>query len=203
MTAFYQSLDINTRERLSLAPGSYGSSTQPGLKILAYIDKASKLDRTGAMRHSFLVSATRPSREALQRIAAAQGNGKVAAAADATPLDEPDYDGPAFLSVTIHEDWKHPAALALAFTEASRTKEGKVNHDYLAEAIASGEIDAQVASEGQKWYHKLALDKVMAANTPPDQMEAAVEAQYRKELMQISIKMGEFFTLQDWATIPR
>lgn len=194
--SFYESVELNQRERVALAPGSYGSSTQPGLKIIAYIDKASKLDKSGAMRHSFLVAASRPSREQMQQHAA--GNGK-----EGETFFEPDYDGTAFLSVTIHDDWKHPAALALAFTEASRTKEGKINHDYVAEAVAAGEFDAQIAKDGEVYYRKVATDKVIAANTPGDQMEAKIEEQYRKELMQISIKVGEFFTLQDWAGIPR
>ncbi len=201
MTPFYQTVELNTRERLSLAPGSYGSASQPGLKILTYIDKASKLDKTGAMRHSFLVSATRPSREQLQATATNHSNGKAAASVE--DFFEPTYDGTAFLSITIHEDWKHPAALAIAFTEATRNKEGIIGHDYVAEAVAAGEFEAQLAIDGKNYYRKLATDKVIAANTPGDQMEAAVEAQYRKELMQISIKMGEFFTLQDWAGIPR
>jgi hypothetical protein len=203
MTPFYNSIELNTRERLSLSPGSYGSASQPGLKILSYIDKASKPDKTGAMRHSFLVSATRPSREQLQQAATANGNGKVAAAGDAIPFDDPTYDGTAFLSITMHEDWKHPAALAIAFTEATRNKEGIIGHDYVSEAVAAGEFDAQLAIDGKNYYRKLATDKVIAANTPADQLEAAVESQYRKELMQISIKMGEYFTLQDWASIPR
>ncbi len=197
MSPFYQSVELNQRERIALAPGSYGTSTVPGLKIMAYIDKASKLDKTGAMRHSFLVAASRPSREQMQQHAG--NNGKTGEA----PFFEPDYDGTAFLSVTIHEDWKHPTALALAFTEASRTKEGKINHDYVAEAIAAGEFDQQLAESGVAYYKKTATDKVIAANTPADQIEAKVEEQYRKELMQISIKMGEYFTLQDWAGIER
>jgi hypothetical protein len=200
MSPFYQSVELNTRERVALAPGSYGSSTQPGLKIVSYIDKASKPDKTGAMRHSFLVAATRPSREQLQEYSGS--NGKAAAAGD-TPFSEPDYDGTAFLSVTIHEDWKHPAALAIAFTEASRNKEGKINHDYVAEAVAAGEFDAKLAEEGRAYYRKLATEKVIAANTPAELMEAKVEEQYRKELVQISIKIGELFTLQDWAGIVR
>ncbi len=203
MSPFYQTVELNTRERLSLAPGSYGSASQPGLKILTYIDKASKPDKTGAMRHSFLVAATRPSREQLQQHAAAAGNGKVAAAGDSTPFDEPSYEGTAFLSITLHEDWKHPAALAIAFTEATRNKEGVIGHDYVAEAVAAGEFEQQIALDGQAYYRKIATEKVIAANTPADQIQAAVEAQYRKELIQISIKMGEYFTLQDWATIPR
>jgi len=203
MTPFYQSVELNTRERLSLAPGSYGSSSQPGLKILAYIEKASKQDKSGAMRHSFLVGALRPSREQLQAAAHAAGNGKAAAAGDTTPFDEPEYEGTAFLAITMHADWSHPAALAMAFTEATRNKDGKIQHDYLADAIATGEVDAQVAKDGQAYYHKIATEKVMAANTPPEKIEEAVVTQYRKELMAISIKVGQLFTLQDWAGIER
>jgi hypothetical protein len=201
MSPFYQTVELNSRERLSLTPGSYGSSSQPGLKILSYIDKASKPDKTGAMRHSFLVSATRPSREQLQQAATKNGNGKAAASGE--DFFEPSYEGTAFLSLTLHEDWKHPAALAIAFTEATRNKEGIIGHDYVSEAVAANEFEQQIAIDGQAYYRKLATDKVIAANTPEDQIQAAVEAQYRKELMQISIKMGEYFTLQDWAGIPR
>jgi len=200
--SFYQSVELNTRERISLAPGSYGTSSAPGLKILSYVDKASKPDKSGAMRHSFLVAATRPSREALQKLPP-NGNGKAAAAADATPFDEPDYDGTAFLSVTIHSDWQHPACLALAFTEATRNKEGKLGHDYVADGVAAGEFSQTLADDGRKHFMKLASDKVLASNTPEDQMQEAIEAQYRKELMQISIKIGQLFTLQDWAGIAR
>lgn len=199
---FYDSIELNQRERIALAPGSYGTSTAPGLKILAYIDKASKLDKSGAMRHSFLVAATRPSREQLQKAAEHASNGKSAAAGD-TPFSEPDYEGTAFLSVTIHDDWKHPAALALAFTEASRTKEGKINRDFVAAGVAAGEFTQALADQGKDYYMSIAVAKVVAANTPDDQMEAATAAQYRKELTQISIKIGQLFTLQDWAGLPR
>jgi hypothetical protein len=198
MSPFFQSIELNQRERLSLAPGSYGSSSQPGLKILTYIDKASKPDKSGAMRHSFLVSATRPSREQLQAFTAGNGKGQ-----SSTPLDEPEYDGTAFLSVTIHEDWKHPAALALAFTEATRNKDGKLGKDYVAEGIAAGDFTQQLADQGRDYFRAIALDKVTKSNTPVAQLEEATETQYRKELMQISIKVGEYFTLQDWAGIPR
>src|SRR5215469_6700900 len=161
MSPFYQSVELNNRERVALAPGSYGSSNQPGLKIIAYIDKASKNDKSGAMRHSFLVSATRPSREALQAHNLANGNGKAKASGESTPFDEPDYEGTAFLTVTIHEDWKHPAALAMAFTEATRNKEGQIQHDYLVDAVEAGEVDPSIAKEGEVYYRKLALDKVL------------------------------------------
>jgi hypothetical protein len=197
MSPFYDSVELNTRERISLAPGSYGSSSQPGLKILTYIDKASKLQKDGAMRHSFLVSATRPSREQLQAHAASNGK------EGATPLDEPEYDGTAFLSVTIHEDWKHPAALALAFTEATRNKEGKLGKDYVAEGIAAGEFTQQLADQGRDYFRAIALDKVTKSNTPVAKLEEETEKQYRRELTQISIKIGEYFNLQDWAGIPR
>src|ERR1700739_2079252 len=193
MSPFFQSIELDTRERVALAPGSYGSSTQPGLKILSYIDKASNKDKTGAMRHSFLVSATRPSREQLQSLADNHSNGKAKASGDATPFDESDFDGCAFLSITIHDDWKHPAAMALAFTEASRTKEGVINKDYVKETIASGEVEAQVAKDVEEYYRKLSMEKVVAANTPAEQLEAAAETQYRKDMTSISIKLGELF----------
>lgn len=202
MSPFYDSVELNTRERLALAPGSYGTGSSPGLKILSYIDKASKPDKTGAMRHSFLVAATRPSREQIQQHATANGNGDRRSASD-TPFDEPDFEGTAFLSLTVHEDWKHPAALALAFTEASRTKEGKINHDYVAEGVAAGEFTQEIANQGKDYYMATAVAKVTAANTPDDKVEEAVAAQYRKELTQISIKMGQLFTLCDWKGIPR
>ncbi len=197
--SFYESVELNQRERVSLQPGSYGTSSTPGLKILSYIDKASKLDKSGAMRHSFLVAASRPSREQLQAHTA--GNGKAAAAGE--QFFEPDYEGTAFLSVTVHDDWKHPAALALAFTEASRTKEGKLNADYVAAGIAAGEFTQQLADEGRAYYRQIATEKVVSANTPEDKQESAIEAQYRKELTQISIKMGQLFTLCDWKGVPR
>jgi hypothetical protein len=199
MTPFYQSMELNTRERVSLAAGSYGSSSQPGLKIVNY--NGAKDDKSGAQRHSFLVVATRPSREQIQAHAA--GNGKAQAAGDPFSSGDPDYEGSAFLSLTVHSDWTHPAALAMAFTEASRNKAGNIQHDYLAAAVASGEVEAQVAKDGEVYYRKLALDKVLAANTPGNQIDAAIEAQYRKELLQISIKIGHIFNLEDWAGIPR
>lgn len=187
MTAsFYSSIETNTRERIALAPGSYGTSKLPGLKILAYIDKASKLDKSGAMRHSFLVSATQPSRDQLQK-----ANG------ESNPLLE-DYSGTAFLSLTIHDLWRAPESVALAFTEASRNKEGKVNHDFTEDAKAAGAVSAESLHNCRVHFQKLATDKVIAANTPEESMAAAIETQYRKELIQVSIKVGTFFNLQDW-----
>lgn len=191
---FYSEIDLNTRERVSLSPGSYGTSKQPGLKILAYIEKASKLDKTGAMRHSFLVSATRPSREQLQHV---QSNGKAAAAGE-TPFDTPDFEGTAFLALTIHDLWKAPESIALAFTEASRNKEGVIQKDMEQAAIAAGAATAESLHNAKLYYQKIATDKVLAANTPEENQTEAMKTQYRKELQQVSIKIGQFFTLQDW-----
>jgi len=203
MTPFYESVELNQRERVALAPGSYGTSSTPGLKIVAYLSDSSKADKNGAMQHSFLVAASRPSREQLQAFASHSGNGKAAAAGDATPFFEPEYEGTAFLKLVIHEDWKHPAALALAWTEASRNKEGVIQKDYVAAEIASGVFTQQIADEGSQWYRELATRKVEANNTPADQATAAIEKQYRSELVQIQIKMRALFDLCDWHGIPR
>jgi hypothetical protein len=204
--SFLDTVETQTRERVSLSPGSYGSSKEPGLKIISYIEKASKLDKSGAMRHSFLVSATRPSREALQAAAATNGaknaNGKAAAAND--PFHQgPDFDGTAFLSLTLHEMWLCSEATALAFTEASRNKEGVIQADYVAKALQENEVTQDSIDNARAHFQQLATDKCIAANTPVDELEAAVQKQYQKELTQISIKVGQFVTLQDWAGVAR
>src|SRR5215475_4238196 len=130
MSPFYESVELNTRERIALAPGTYGTASSPGLKILAYLADSSKPDKNGAMQHSFLVAATRPSREQLQSVAS--GNGNPTPSPDSTPFDEPEYPGTAFLKLVIHDDWQHPAALALAWTESSRNKKGEIQKDYVA-----------------------------------------------------------------------
>jgi hypothetical protein len=197
--SFLQDVETNTRERVSLSPGSYGTGKEPGLKILQYIDKTSKLDKSGAMRHSFLVAATRPSREAaeLQKNAKSNGFDK------GSPLSEPDFEGTAFLSVTLHELWLTPEATALAFTEASRNKEGVIQADYVTKAIADGDATQDSIDRAAGHFKSLAADKVLAANTPDDQVQDATDTQYKKELTQISIKVGQFLTLQDWAGQPR
>lgn len=198
---FLEDVVTQTRERISLAPGSYGNSKEPGLKIMAYIEKASKIDRSGAMRHSFLVAATRPSREALTL--AATKNGKSAAANDDPFHLGPDFEGTAFLSITLHELWLTPEATALAFTEASRNKEGEVQADYVAKALAGGDVTQESLDKARAHFKQVATDKVIAANTPAEGMQEAVDKQYAKELTQISIKVGQFVTLEDWAGVPR
>jgi|HubBroStandDraft_3_1064219.scaffolds.fasta_scaffold55963_4 hypothetical protein len=195
--SFLQELDPNTRERTSLSAGSYGSGKQPGLQILSYIEKASKLDKSGAMRHSFLVSALGPSKEAAEAYKLASSNGKSAAAGN--PLEEPDYEGTAFLSLTLHELWLCPEATALAFSEDSRNKEGVIQADWVAKSIQEGEATQYSIDIAIVHFRQVATDKCIAANTPADQLEEAVEAQYKKELQQISIKVGHFLTLQDWS----
>jgi hypothetical protein len=192
-SSFYSQIETNSRERISLAPGSYGTSKQAGLKIVAYIEKASKLDKSGNMRHSFLVSATR------------HGNGKAAAAGD-HPLDAPDFEGTAFLSLTLGELWVTPEAVALAFTEASRNKAGEIQQDYEAKALEQGSVTAESLQKARIHYQKLATDKITgnpdkgipSTNTPVELVTDAIKTQYRKELQQVSIKVGQFFQLQDW-----
>lgn len=209
--SFLQEVETRTSERVSLAPGSYGTSRESGLKIVAYIDKASKVDRSGGMRHSFLVAATRASREALALAAAT--NGKAAAAGDHAPGSGdgdkdpfhlgPEFEGTAFLPITLHELWLTPEATALAFTEASRNKEGIIQADYVSKAIADGEVTKESLDEAMAHFRQIATDKVISANTPADAIQEAVDKQYHNELTQISIKVGQFVTLQDWKGVPR
>ena len=208
MSPFYESVDLNTRERIALAPGSYGTSSAPGLKILAYLADQARPDKNGAMQHSFLVAATRPSREQLQSHNAGNGSGANPPHGSGTnpphtPFDEPDFEGTAFMKLVIHEDWKHPAALALAWTESSRNKEGVIQKDYVASEIQAGIFTQEIADQGAQWYRAIAMRKVEESNTPKDKFDAAVEAQYRKELVQIQIKMRMLFDLEDWKGVPR
>jgi hypothetical protein len=156
------------------------------------------------MRHSFLVAATRPSREALAAHSATGKNGDgLNTSPSAHFADGPDFEGTAWLSLTLHEMWLNPEACALAFTEASRNKEGVIQADYIAAAIQEGEATQESISKAQDYFKKVATDKVIAANTPDDKMQEAYESQYGKELTQISIKVGQFVTLQDWKGVPR
>lgn len=195
--SFLQQVETNTRERIALSPGSYGTGKEPGLKIVSYSEKGSKLDKSGAMRHSFMVAATRPSREALAAHSATGKNG------DGLNTFGPDFEGTAWLSLTLHEMWLNPEACALAFTESSRNKEGVIQADYIAAAIQEGEATQESISKAQDYFKSIASQKVIAANTPDDKMQEAYESQYGKELIQISIKVGQFVTLQDWKGVPR
>ncbi len=189
MSPFYSEISTDSRARVALSPGSYGSGSTPGLKIVQYIDKASKPDKSGAMRHSFLVAATAPSREAAKEFKSANGS---------NPLDAPDYEGTAFFSLTLHEKWLNPESIALAFSEASKNKDGVIQVDYVAKAIASGDVTEDSISNARAYYANLAGEKVEAANTPAEQRDAAIISQYGKELTQVAIKVGTFFRLQDW-----
>lgn len=164
------------RELVGLPAGSYGTGKSPGLKIQQYIEKSSKLDKSGAMRHSFLVVATRPSREAI---------------AVATDPREVDYEGSAFLSLTLHPMALTPESVALAFSGE--------NMDYVAKAIANGDCTQESIDNCKVYWRQVATNKVLEANTPPEQMEEAIQTQYQKELMQIQIKVGTFHRLQLWA----
>jgi hypothetical protein len=188
--SFLDAVDTGTHVQTSLSPGSYGSAKEPGLKIQSYIEKSSKLDKSGAMRHSFLVVALKPSREAME-------SHKGKNSANPNPLDTPDYEGTAFLSVTLHELWLNLEATSLAFT----VHHGGVDH--VAEAIADGDVTEASIAKARAHFLKLASDKCVAANTPADQLDAAVQTQYGKELTQVSIKIGQFLTLQDWKGVPR
>lgn len=192
--SFLDTVETQNRPQISLSPGSYGSGKEPGLKILTYIEKASKLDKSGAMRHSFLVAALKPSREAAEAHKGKNGS---------NPLDSPDYEGTAFLSLTLHELWLNMEATSLAFTEASKNKDGVVQTDHIAKAIADGDVTEDSIAKARTHFLKVATDKCTAANTPAEQMDAAVQTRYEKDLIQIWIKVRQFLTLQDWKGVPR
>lgn len=190
-TNLYSQIETRSSERIALAPGSYGTSKEPGLKILSHIGV--KADKTGAARHNFLVAATRPNREQLQQAAAKNGDG--GSGAESSFLS--DYEGTAFFALTIHEMWLAPESVALAFTEASRTKDGKIGTDLVPVYIADGAVTQESIDKAVAHFTEVARNKVINANTPEDQFEEAAVAQYRKELMSIAIKIGQFFALQD------
>jgi hypothetical protein len=196
--SFLDSVQTNTRERIALSPGSYGTGKEAGLKIVSYSEKGSKLDKSGAMRHSFLVAATRASREA-QAVFNAEKSVKDDRRENGHQSFGPDFEGTAWLSLTLHEMWLNPEACALAFTEASRNKEGVIQADYIAAAIQEKEVTPESISKAQDYFKSIASQKVLDANTPDDRVQEAFETQYGKELTQIAIKVGQFVTLQDWS----
>jgi hypothetical protein len=198
--SFLQDVQTQTRERVSLPAGSYGTSKEPGLKILMYSEKGSKPDKTGAMQHSFLVAATRPSREMLAMAKQVPANGS--GGGHSFP-NEPDFKGTAFLKVVLHELWLNPEATALAFTEASRNKEGVIQADYVQKAIESGETNQEAINNARAHFHQVATDKCVNNNTPAEELEEKVEEQYANELTRISINVGQFVDLMDWAGQPR
>ncbi len=137
-------VQINTdqRARIALSPGSYGTGSKPGLSVVHYI--GAKPDKTGATRHSFLVAATQPSREAVKEFKAANGS---------NPLDAPDSEGTAFFSLTLHEKWLNWESIYLAFTEASRSKDsGEISTDYVKLGIAAGDVTEDSVSNARAYY---------------------------------------------------
>src|SRR5882672_9212383 len=146
MSPFLDQVNTDSRARVSLSPGSYGTGSQPGLKILQYIEKSSKPDKSGAMRHSFLVAATRPSLEsktARDQANAVNGN---------TPLDGPDYEGTAFFALSIHPMWLNWESVALAYNEVGKDAEGNVKVDYVAKVIADGDCSQDSISNARQHY---------------------------------------------------
>src|SRR5882724_7282969 len=187
---FLDQVNTDSRARVSLSPGSYGTGSQPGLKILQYIEKSSKPDKSGAMRHSFLVAATRPSREATAAAKPANGG--------SAPFEQPDYEGTAFFALSIHPMWLNWESVALAYNEVGKDAEGNVKVDYVAKVIADGDCSQESIDKAKSYYQQVATKKVIDANTPDEQIGEAVLTQYSKELTQISIKIGTLMRLIDW-----
>ena len=168
----HEQIDSGQRTRTALPVGTYGTNHNPGLKIVSYI--GSKEDRSGNVRHSFLVAALQYAR------GSANGN---------KPLDDAP-EGTAFLALTLNHQWIWPPSIALAFSTDQV--------DLVKMAVDSKEItqtDADVAKQG---FLDIARRKCLEANTPSDDMEKAMDEQYKKELTQIRIKVGTFRRLQDW-----
>src|SRR5882672_2158201 len=189
MSPFLDQVNTDSRARVSLSPGSYGTGSQPGLKILQYIEKSSKPDKSGAMRHSFLVAATRPSREqAIQQ--KPSGNG-----IDGTAML--DHEVTAFFALSIHPMWLNWESVALAYNEVGKDAEGNVKVDYVAKVIADGDCSQESIDKAKSYYQQVATKKIMDNNTPEDQIGQAVLTQYSKELTQISIKIGTLMRLID------
>lgn len=199
---FYSDIDVNVRERVALDPGSYGTGKEAGLKVLSYISV--KDNKAGHQDHSFLVAATQPSQEAKKKALSSNGNktkvftGQAGAWIETNPLDTPDFKGTAFMRVTLDQYWITPEAVAMAFTEVSRNQNGDIQKDHVTAALEAGEVTEGDLEACSAYFRTTAQTKVLAANTPEDKLEQAIEDQYRKELQQISIKVGQFFTLQDW-----
>ena len=187
---FLDQIQTQQFERIPLEPGHYGDGKNPGLKILSYLENASKPDKNKNMQYAFLVAALRPSREQLE----AQKNGK----GTDHPFGTDAPDGTAFLSLTLGEMWLNAEAAAIAFTEASKNKSGEVQANYEQAALDSGDVTADSIRKAKSYFQRLAAEKVADANTPQEQVEEAFQLQYHKELQQVAIKLGQFLTLQDW-----
>ncbi len=188
--SFLDTLEPSTRPKVSLPPGIYGSNKEPGLKIVAYLQEYSNLDKNSAMQHKFVVAATKPSREAADKFKSKNGS--------TNPLDQTDFEGTAFMTMTLHEDWLNYEASSLAFTYAATNKEGVVSTDHIAQAIASGDTDQESVDRARAHFMQIATDKCIEARTPAEQLEESVAIQYGKELKQINIKVRTFVDLQAW-----
>jgi len=184
--SFIDQLNTETRIRQTLPPGVYGTTTVPGLKIVSYI--GSKEDKSGNLRHSFLVAATGPSKEAK------------AAFKPSSLVDEPDFEGTAFMALTLRDTWLAPATLALAFSP--RDKQGVVITDLAATAVAAGELKQAEVDEARQFFTDKAKERLAAANTPEITDDLLLE-DFNKQMDNILIKVGTFFRLQDWKGVQR
>ena len=166
------------REFTALEPGQYGDKNNPGLEIRNYIDhpKMSRQLDNGSFRHVFSVVAIKPSRES-QRT-----NGK---ADHPFGVDIP--TGDALLKIDLRPEWLEDEAIALALGE-----------QWVAKLVASGvpqdNVDRAIA-----FFRQQATDKLIANNTPSDQLEDKVNETYGNILKQIQINVGTIYRLQDWA----
>lgn len=110
-----------------------------------------------------------------------------------------DTHGTAFLKVDVQDYFLTPEACALAFS-----KKDKDNSDpFQLDPIDAAELDANLLVATQNRITDDANAKVIAANTPEEVRNDAVEKAIRNTLLQIQINVGTIFRLQDWAGVPR
>lgn len=220
--SFYDQVETQTFEKTALPVGTYGSGKAAGLKILQYIDnpKASRFsDKDPELfMHSFLVAAVSATKEQLEAATKAKSNGS-----EPNPLlvDTDPPNGTAFYRLNWKEWWSDERVIALAcISDKGPDGKPKTIDGPKGPVVVFGSADAvaqlqQMPGPNGANYTKeditpvvdyltqKAKEKVVAANTPDDQVESATELQYQNILTQIRIQVHELFKLQDWKGIPR
>lgn len=161
-------------EYKQLAEGDYGTSKVPGLEIIKY--NAPKQNQNGSVRHSFLVKAIGPSR---QQVEASRGATDIYA-------EEPDFDGTAFLSINLQNEWLTPALVAVA-----------MGREQLA--LASKKVDQKQLDAANTYLIEQATNQ---ASTFGDVTEDAVKEHLEKLKQQIQINVGTIYRLESWGNMP-
>ena len=106
-----------------------------------------------------------------------------------------EVEGTAFMHIRVKAWWLHDAVAALAFTSDKQ--------NMVLEAVKAGRCTQEEVDTAHKVIGSIARGKVVAANTPPDQVDEANATAEKNLLAQIRIAIGEVFRLQDWKGVPR